>query len=86
VALAYQIAMHHLSLVLGCNVPYQPRDPMKQIALFLLPAGLLLAVAAPVMLPSGAMRSLFVMAGLAVEVLGLVLLVRSDHVRKGSER
>jgi len=59
---------------------------MKQIALFLLPAGLLLAVAAPVMLPSGAMRSLFVMAGLAVEVLGLVLLVRSDHVRKGSER
>jgi hypothetical protein len=62
------------------------RDPMKQVALFLLPAGLLLVVSAPVMLSAGALRALFVAAGIAVEALGLVLLVRSDHGTKGGER
>jgi hypothetical protein len=59
---------------------------MKLAALFLLPAGLLLAVSSPVMLPPGAMRFVFVMAGIAVEVLGLVLLARSDHAPKGDEK
>jgi hypothetical protein len=59
---------------------------MKQIAFFLLPAGLLIAISSPVMLPSGPLKYVFVFAGLAVELLGLVLLVRDSAAISGGEK
>ena len=42
-------------------------------------------LAAVILLPSGAARNGFVLAGLAVEALGLVLAVRS-HLSPGTDR
>jgi Flp pilus assembly protein TadB len=58
---------------------------MKQAALFLLPAGLLLVVSALVMLTPGMVRLLFIFAGIAVQVLGLVLLAQSHFAAKGDD-
>ena len=49
----------------------------------LLVAGWIIVVAAVAMLPAGAPRAVFALAGAGVEILGLVLLVRSQPVARG---
>lgn len=53
---------------------------MKIAALLLLVAGWAIVVSAVALLPSFALRAAFVLAGLAVEVLGLGFAVRSHLV------
>jgi hypothetical protein len=55
---------------------------MKLAGLLLLPAGWLLVICALVLLAAPAPRGVFVSAGVAVEILGLVLLVRA-HLADG---
>ena len=56
---------------------------MKLAGFLLLPAGWLLVLSAVVLLASPAPRTAFVLAGIAVEVLGLVLVVRTHLVPRG---
>ncbi len=53
---------------------------MKLAGFLLLVAGWAIVVAALLLLPSAASRVMFVLAGGAVQVLGLVLAVRSHRV------
>ncbi len=53
---------------------------MKLAGFLLLAAGWAIVVTALVLLPSAASRVMFVLAGSAVQVLGLVLAVRSHRV------
>ena len=55
---------------------------MKIAGFFLLPAGWILVLAAIALLPASIARTAFFTAGLAVEILGLVLFVRS-HLTPG---
>jgi hypothetical protein len=55
---------------------------MRVVGLVLLLAGWLLVLAAIALLPSLASRWAFVVAGLGVEVLGLVLTIRSHLIPK----
>jgi len=50
---------------------------MKPIALFLLPAGWIIVLAAVALMGSAAPRAAFALAGAAVQILGLCLLVRA---------
>jgi hypothetical protein len=56
---------------------------MKPAGFFLLLSGWGIVVATLPMLPSLPMRAGFVLAGLAVELTGLILVVRSHLVPKG---
>jgi hypothetical protein len=58
---------------------------MKLAGLLLLPAGWLLVVSALVLLAAAFARGAFVFAGLGVEILGLVLLIRA-HLGAARER
>jgi hypothetical protein len=49
---------------------------MKYAGLLVMPAGLLLCIAAIVLFPAPAPRAAFVLCGLAVEAMGLVVAVR----------
>ena len=53
---------------------------MKPAGFLLLVAGWAIVVAALLLLPSAAPRVAFVLSGVAVQVLGLVLAVRSHRV------
>lgn len=53
---------------------------MKAAGFLLLFAGWIIVIAALLLLPSAASRVAFVLAGVAVQVLGLVLAVRSHRV------
>jgi hypothetical protein len=53
---------------------------MKLAGLLLLFAGWALVLAALAILPSTAARTGFVLAGLAVEILGLVLIARAHRI------
>jgi hypothetical protein len=56
---------------------------MKLAGLLLLPAGWLLVLAAVILLPAAvASQGAFVLAGVAVELLGLVLLFRTHRARQ----
>jgi len=57
--------------------------PMKLLGFLLLVAGWAIAVAAVVLLRTTLERSVFVMAGIGVEVLGLILAVRAHQPPKG---
>ena len=59
------------------------RAEMKPAGFFLLLSGWGIVVATLPMLPSLPMRAGFVLAGLAVELTGLILVVRSHLVPKG---
>lgn len=56
---------------------------MKMAAFLLLVAGWFLALAAVVLLPTPGARSAFVLAGIGVEVLGLVLIFRAHVLPRG---
>ena len=58
---------------------------MKIAGLLLLPAGWMIVASAIVLLPSAAARMVFMLAGAAVQLLGLVLLFRS-HLAAGKAR
>jgi hypothetical protein len=58
---------------------------MKLAGLLLLPAGWLLVVSALVLLGAAFARGAFVFAGLGVEILGAVLLIRA-HLGAARER
>ncbi|MGB6199777.1 MAG: hypothetical protein WA871_05010 [Candidatus Acidiferrales bacterium] len=58
---------------------------MKLAGLLLLPAGWLLVVSALVLLAAAAPRGAFVLAGVGVEIIGLVLLIRA-HLGPTRER
>ena len=53
---------------------------MKLAAFLLLAAGWGIVVAALFLLPSSASRMSFVLAGIAVQILGLVLAIRSHRI------
>ena len=56
---------------------------MKLLGVLLLAAGWAIAVAAVVLLKTTPERGAFVVAGIGVEVLGLVLVVRAHQPTKG---
>jgi hypothetical protein len=58
---------------------------MKLLGFFLLVTGWILVIAAVAMLKQGAPRTIFVVAGMAVEIVGLVLVARSHLVVRGGE-
>jgi hypothetical protein len=61
------------------------RGPLKPAGFFLLIMGWLLVLSALILLGQGAARAGFVGAGVAVELLGLALVVRS-HIAPKPER
>lgn len=61
------------------------QNGLKLAGFFLLVAGWVLVICALVLLPPRSSRSVFVGAGLLVEIVGLALAVRS-HIRLGEAR
>ena len=59
---------------------------MKAAGFLLLLAGWLLVLCALIMLKPGGPRNAFILAGIAVEMLGLVLAMRSHLVPQKSDR
>jgi hypothetical protein len=59
---------------------------MKVGGFLMLLAGWFLVLAAIVLLPSPAMRAAFILAGVAVEVLGLILAFRSQLIPREEKR
>lgn len=57
---------------------------MKLVGFVLLLAGWLLVLSAVILLGSEVSRNAFVLAGLGVEVLGLVLVFRSHLIMRGA--
>jgi hypothetical protein len=55
---------------------------MKYAGLLVMPTGFFLAVAALVLLPEPGLRTVFVICGLAVEILGLGVAVRGHMERR----
>jgi hypothetical protein len=60
-------------------------DPLKPLGFLLLVTGWILVLAAVVLLKQPGVRTGFVLAGVGVEILGLVLVVRS-HISPAPER
>jgi hypothetical protein len=58
---------------------------LKFMGFMLLVAGWIIAVAAVPVLRAETPRAAFALAGAAVEILGLVLIVRSQPVRRGEQ-
>ena len=58
---------------------------MRMLGFFLLFAGWLLVIAAVVLLNRAAPRAVFVLAGMAVEVVGFGLVSRSHLLLRGAE-
>jgi hypothetical protein len=56
---------------------------VKFLGFMLLLAGWMIVVAAVAMLPAGAVRSIFALAGTGVEILGLVLIIRAQPAARG---
>jgi uncharacterized membrane protein HdeD (DUF308 family) len=59
---------------------------MKVGGFLMLLSGWFLVLAAIVLLPSPAMRAAFILAGVAVEVLGLILAFRSHLIPREEKR
>lgn len=58
---------------------------MKLLGFFLLFAGWILVISALVMLRQITPRTVFVLAGISVEIVGLVLVARSHLILRGGE-
>jgi hypothetical protein len=59
---------------------------MKLAGFLLLPSGWFLVLAAIILLPSAPAQTGFALAGMAVEILGLILVVRSHLMPHGASR
>ena len=57
---------------------------MKYAGLLVMPAGFILTIGAILLFPASAQRTLFVLCGLAVELMGIVVAVRG-HMELRSE-
>jgi hypothetical protein len=58
---------------------------MKYAGLLVMPTGFFLAMAALILFPDSGLRGMFVVCGLAVEVLGLAVSVRG-HMQRSQEK
>ncbi len=74
-----------VSVCVECKLVLVDEDSMKIVGFFLLIAGGFLVITALVMLPTVNARNMFVVAGMAVQILGFVLVVRS-HLPKEEPR
>ena len=61
------------------------KNPMRMAGFLLLLAGWIIALTAIVLLPSPVARGAFLLAGMAVEILGLVLVFRSHRPAHATE-
>ncbi|HSZ19148.1 MAG TPA: hypothetical protein VK770_05115 [Candidatus Acidoferrum sp.] len=59
---------------------------MKAVGFLMLPAGWFLSLAAIVLFPSPPLRAAFVLAGVAVEALGLIFAFRSHLIPREEKR
>ncbi len=59
---------------------------MKLAGFLLMPAGWIIVLAAVALLPPGPSRVGFTLAGIGVETLGLIVVVRSHATLQGDER
>ena len=59
---------------------------MKAVGFLMLPAGWFLSLAAIVLFPSPPLRAAFVLAGVAVELLGLIFAFRSHLIPREEKR
>ena len=59
---------------------------MKAVGFLLLPAGWFLVLAAILLFPTGPLQAAFVLAGVAVEAVGLVLAFRSHLIPREEKR
>ncbi len=60
---------------------------MKVAGFLLMPAGWIIALTAVAILPpGGAARAAFILAGISIEILGLVLVFRSHTAQAGGEQ
>ena len=59
---------------------------MKYAGLLVMPAGFILTLAALVLFPDPARRAVFVICGLAEEILGLVVAARGHMPARGARR
>ena len=65
----------------------EPRDfGMKAVGFLMLPAGWFLVLAAIVLFTAPPLRAAFVLAGVAVETLGLVLVFRAHLIPREEKR
>jgi hypothetical protein len=58
---------------------------MRLAGFLLMPAGWIIVVAAVILLPAAASRNIFVLAGIGIEMLGLIIALRSHAVLRGDE-
>lgn len=59
---------------------------MKYAGLLVMPAGFFLSIAALLLFPPSALRTTFVLCGIAVEAMGLVIAVRGHMEIRGENR
>ncbi len=59
---------------------------MKLAGFLLMPAGWIIVLAAIVLLPPGAVRVVFVLAGIGVELLGLFIVARGHAILPRKQR
>jgi hypothetical protein len=59
---------------------------MKFAGILLLLAGWAIVLTAVIILTAGAARAVFIVAGLAVQFMGLALLIRSHSLLRGQQR
>jgi hypothetical protein len=59
---------------------------MKLVGFLLLPAGWIIVLAALVLLPTGPARVAFTLAGIGVEILGLILVIRHHAALIGNKK
>ena len=66
-------------------LPWQTRTSMKLAGFLLLLAGWVIVVAAVILLIPVNARTIFVIAGIAVEIVGLTLVIRSNPLAVGEK-
>lgn len=66
-------------------LPWQIRKSMKLAGFLLLLAGWVIVVAAVILLIPANARTIFVIAGVAVEIVGLTLVIRSNPLAVGEK-
>lgn len=59
---------------------------MKYAGLLIMPAGFILSIAAIILFPNPAYRAIFVICGIAVEVMGLIVAVRGHMLSRSETR
>jgi hypothetical protein len=58
---------------------------MRFAGFLLMPAGWIIVIAAVILLPAASSRSVFALAGVGIEMLGLIFALRSHAVLRGDE-